>query len=220
LVTDEERETLFFCAALDPDQFRRHGLKHTVQRNGISGLRRAGDFAELLRCYWHTGARTDELLTAEVGDLLRGTRQLVLGKHKRSKSTRLPIKRLITLNPEAFDILVRHCAGKAKTNKLFTNANGRPWTRRSLAKRFARVKEIAACLKGPVRQRITIYDFRHLWISEAITCVDVFTVAKMAGTSVTMIERTYGHLANKHFQDAQRLVDAKRSSRKAAVAFG
>ena len=105
-------------------------------------------------------------------------------------------------------------------HKLFTNANGRPWNRRSVAKRFERVKEIAACLKRPVRQEITIYDFRHLWISEAITCVDVFTVAKMAGTSVTMIERTYGHLANKHFQDAQRLVDAKRSSRKTSKTLG
>jgi integrase len=220
LITDDEREALFFCAELDPDQFRRHGLKHTVKRKGTTGLRRTGDFAELLRCYWHTGARTDELLMAEVGDLLRGTRQLVLGEHKRSKSARVPIKRLITLNQEAFDILVHHCDGKAKRDKLFTNANGRPWNRRSVAKRFERVKEIAACLKRPVRQEITIYDFRHLWISEAITCVDVFTVAKMAGTSVTMIERTYGHLANKHFQDAQRLVDAKRSSRKTSKTLG
>jgi hypothetical protein len=40
--------------------------------------------------------------------------------------------------------------------------------------------------------------------------VDVFTVAKMAGTSVQMIEKTYGHLRGAHLEDAQRALDLAR----------
>jgi len=43
---------------------------------------------------------------------------------------------------------------------------------------------------GKIRDHITMYDFRHLWISEALMAGnDVATVARMAGTSIAMIER-------------------------------
>jgi integrase len=77
------------------------------------------------------------------------------------------------------------------------------------AERFRKVRELAK-----VRKRITIYDFRHLWISEALMAgVDVFTVAEMAGTSVKMIEQTYGHLRGSHLEDAQRRLDESRRKR-------
>jgi hypothetical protein len=40
--------------------------------------------------------------------------------------------------------------------------------------------------------------------------VDVFTTAKMAGTSVQMIEKTYGHLRGTHLEEAQRCLDQAR----------
>lgn len=52
-------------------------------------------------------------------------------------------------------------------------------------------------LGAKVCANISIYDFRHLWISEALMAdVDVMTAAKMAGTSVRMIETVYGHFRN------------------------
>jgi hypothetical protein len=48
-----------------------------------------------------------------------------------------------------------------------------------------------------------IYFFRHLWISEMLMAgVDVLLVARMAGTSVAMNERVYGHFRNQSYQDA------------------
>jgi hypothetical protein len=41
--------------------------------------------------------------------------------------------------------------------------------------------------------------------------VDIFTVAKMAGTSVQMIEQTYSHLRAAHLEDAQRSLDQARA---------
>ena len=74
-----------------------------------------------------------------------------------------------------------------------------------------------------VRDVITIYDFRHLWISEALMAKnDIATVAKMAGTSIRMVEKVYGHFRNEHFVEAQQRLDndrlqrAKKVTKKAA----
>jgi hypothetical protein len=75
--------------------------------------------------------------------------------------------------------------------------------------RFKRVKEVAAEQKiGKVRDEITIYNFRDLWISEALMAGnDLATVARMAGTSVAMIERVYGHFRVQHLQETQAKVE-------------
>jgi integrase len=214
LMTPTEAEALFFCGEFDLNQFRRHGLEQTVGRRGAAGLRRSGDFADVLRCYYHTGARTDELASCEVGDFLPRTGQVVLGLHKRSRTQRQPTVRHITLNAEAAAIFEGHARGKGPSDKVFANERGRRWTVRNLAKRFERVKELAAALGRPVRDGITIYDFRHLWISEALMAGnDVVTVARMAGTSIATVERVYGHFSNRHLQQAQERLDRARTER-------
>jgi integrase len=68
---------------------------------------------------------------------------------------------------------------------------------------------------GQIRRHITIYDFRHLWISEALMAGnDVATAARMAGTSIAMIERTYGHFRNEHLHEAQARLDEARKKRR------
>jgi integrase len=81
--------------------------------------------------------------------------------------------------------------------------------------RFNRVKEVAAEQKiGEVRDSVTIYSFRDLWISEALMAGnDLATVARMAGTSVAMIERVYGHFRVSHLQEAQARVEKLREGR-------
>jgi integrase len=173
-------------------------------------------FADMLRCYYHTGARTGELAACKVEDVLFRTQQVVLGKHKRMKTERNPTVRHITLNDEALSIFKRHCEGKALTDHVFLHSDNRSWARQTLPDRFLRVKEIAEELKmGKVRDHITIYDFRHLWISEALMAGnDVATVAKMAGTSIAMIERVYGHFRNDHLKEAQARLDEARKLRR------
>jgi hypothetical protein len=43
--------------------------------------------------------------------------------------------------------------------------------------------------------------------------VDVLPVARMAGTSVAMIERVYGHFRNQSYQEAQARLDRERAAR-------
>lgn len=211
LITEQEIHTLFAAAEVDLDQFHRFGLKAPRSTNPYCG------FADLLRCYYHTGARTGELAACTVGDVLFRTGQVILGKHKRSRTQREPTIRHITLNDEALGIFTKQCQDKSPTDKVFLNSDNRPWSSSLLPKRFDRVKEVARLLDlGEVRDDITIYSFRDLWISEALMAGnDVATVAKMAGTSIAMIERVYGHFRNEHLQEAQRRLDEARRQRRA-----
>jgi integrase len=210
LITDKEIETLFAAARIDLDQFHRFGPKTPRTENPYDG------FADLLKCYYHTGARTGELAACEVGDVLFRTSQVILGKHKRSKTQRTPTIRHITLNDEALAIFKKHCAGKQQTDKVFLNSDRRPWSGSLLPKRLERIKEIAGALKmGKIRDGITIYSFRDLWISEILMAGnDVSTVARMAGTSISMIERVYGHFRNEHLREAQSKLDEARKKRR------
>ncbi len=89
------------------------------------------------------------------------------------------------------------------------NGNGNPHDRREIAQRFSTVRR-----KASVRPTITIYSFRHLWISEMLMAgVDVLLVARRAGTSVAMIERVYGHFRNQSYQEAQARLDGERAAR-------
>jgi integrase len=164
----------------------------------------------LLQCFHATGARTSELLAARAADFQPITHQLVLGKHKRSKTLTEPAARRIALNAEVLGIVRRRCKGRPTDAAIFTQPrNGRPWDRHSAAERFCAVRERAG-----VRSTITIYSFRHLWISEMLMAnVDVLLVARMAGTSVAMIEQVYGHFRNQSYQDAQAKLDRERSIR-------
>jgi integrase len=210
LLTEAEITALLAAAEVDLDQFHRFGVKTPRVENPYRG------FADLLRCYYHTGARTGELAVCEVGDVLFRTGQVILGKHKRSRTQRAPTIRHITLNEEALAIFRKHCEGKQPTEKVFLNSDRRPWSGSLLPKRFERIKEVARVMKlGEVREQLTIYDFRHLWISEMLMAGnDVATVARMAGTSIAMIERVYGHFRNEHLQEAQSRLDQARKRRR------
>jgi integrase len=90
-----------------------------------------------------------------------------------------------------------------------SGAGGKPYTSVLLDDRFARLRN-----RARVRPGITPYSFRHLWISEMLMAgVDVLLVARMAGTSVAMGERVYGHFRNQSYQEAQARLDRERAAR-------
>jgi integrase len=163
-----------------------------------------GQMGDLLRLYFHTGARTSELIRAHVGDFQRATKRIVLTNHKRSHTMKDPVARAIGLNAAAFEIVRKHCDGRPSDAPIFPRpSDGKPYPSYGIDERFQTVRRRAG-----VRDGITIYSFRHLWISEALMAgVDVMLVAKMAGTSVRMIETVYGHWRTQSFTDAQAKLD-------------
>lgn len=93
--------------------------------------------------------------------------------------------------PDSALALVRTVAkGKLPAAPLFARADGSAWTKDAW--------------KGPIKAAVhaanlpdetTAYTCRHSTITDLTTAgLDLFSVAALAGTSVRMIERTYGHL--------------------------
>ncbi|MDB5294125.1 MAG: integrase [Phycisphaerales bacterium] len=166
-------------------------------------------FVDILRVYLDTGPRTSELAKARVWNFQPASRTIVLPEHKRSTTQRKPRPRKIVLPAATYAIVLKRCEGKRPNDLIFADPKGRPWDRRTLCNRFAHVRARAG-----VRARITIYSFRHAWISEAVMDgTDLLSVADMAGTSVDMIERTYGHLRTDHLLEAQERLAAARAAR-------
>lgn len=73
---------------------------------------------------------------------------------------------------------------------MLATAYGQRWNKDAWKKIF---KEAASAAKLP--DTVVLYSLRHTAISEMILAgMDSFIVAKLAGTSVAMIEKNYGHL--------------------------
>jgi integrase len=175
-------------------------------------------FGDMLRVYHETGARTSELCDARVRDFMPRTGQLCLGKHKRSRTQRKSTVRNIQVSKSIAKVLECNARGKQPTERLFTRLNGKPWDQSKVNNRMAAVREAAAERGQFVRPHITPYAFRHLYISELLMIgTPTFQVAKMAGTSLGEIERTYGHFFNHDLAAAQSLLAEVRQERRKAM---
>src|SRR5262249_26130549 len=130
LLTPREKNLLFRFADADLGKIRDKGGRY--RRRKPEEYRRADEnpyrgFADMLQVYYHTGARTSELACAQVKDFQPRTGRLVLKKHKRAKTMRVPEVRIIALNQQALRILKALCQGKHSDDFIFTRANGKPW---------------------------------------------------------------------------------------------
>jgi site-specific recombinase XerD len=106
--------------------------------------------------------------------------------------------RVIPLTDEALEHF-RTCArGKLPGAWLVSRADGSQW------KKEAWRDEIKAAVRKARLPRATVaYTLRHSVITDLVTGgLDIFTVAKLAGTSVVMVEKHYGHLQREHARSA------------------
>ncbi len=153
---------------------------------------------EYLRGLQYTGARPSELAKATVDafDVANGTLMLWHRKGRKAKVR----TRYVTLSTEAIRFFKSHCHGKLPKAALIFSSHGDHWKPHDRCRRIAiairdanRGKETTDPLYIP--DGASAYSFRHSFISEALQIynVNVFRVAKLTGTSVAMIEKTYGH---------------------------
>lgn len=132
-----------------------------------------------------SGCRPSEIINAKIEDFDGST--WTIREHKNRKKTKRP--RVIYLCP-CLVTLTRAAARGRESGPIFLAADGRPWKYSDLRKRFERLRD-----KCDVTKKCVLYSFRHTWITNALLAgIDVATVAEMAGTSIEMIDRHYGHL--------------------------
>lgn len=105
--------------------------------------------------------------------------------------------RTIPLGPQARALFERLAKAKLPKAHLFAQPNGAAWTADAWGDA---VREAVAAAKLPLQT--VLYTLRHSWITDAIVGgMDLLTVSKLTGTSLVMIERHYGHLAQAATRD-------------------
>jgi integrase len=216
LPSEDEIDTLFRWALVDVTRVRGESGRWRERRPEEYATSDSWQvFADLLRVYHATGARTSELCTPLVRDFMPRTRQLCLGKHKRVTTLSKPSLRSIQIGAETLAVLQRNATRKPADDPLFSPPDGKPWTQNDVNHRLRTVKRAAAAHGEIVREHITPYSFRDLYISELLVIgTPTFQVAKMAGTSLEEIERTYGHFFNHDLALAQAKLEEMRKTRR------
>jgi len=98
------------------------------------------DFADLLVCGVLTGLRPRELRCLRRQDVIdqHGRKFVHIEHHKTSESARVPIPRTVPLSAEAAEIVERHLAAHRKSDYVFLNDDGKPYTADVLRRRLER----------------------------------------------------------------------------------
>ena len=150
------------------------------------------DVAVLCRSLCLLPLRPSVLSSLRVRDFNPFTHELTIGHDKAGAGRRL-------LLPEATSNFFKAQArGKLPAAYLFTRADGRKWDKEAWKAPIKAGAKAAALPKETVA-----YTLRHSTITDLVTeGLDLFTVAQVAGTSVAMIEKHYGHLQHEHAKQA------------------
>lgn len=140
--------------------------------------------AELLaKAVLYTGARPGELASLNISDYDRKQRRLNFRVGKNGG-------RQVPVSDKAaafFESLLRTAIGEAP---LLRAADGRRWN-----KDIWKLSIRRAVNRANLNRPISLYSLRHTTISDMVMVgIDTFQVAKLTGTSVRMIELTYGHI--------------------------
>jgi integrase len=152
------------------------------------------DLADFCRALLLSGARPGEIAKLRVGDYTPATGELHVPFDTKVGG------RTIIVSSQLRDLVERCAAGRASSVPLFARSDGRFWNNDSWKRPFKR-----AVKKAGLDSRVVPYCLRHTAITEFILAgIDSAIVAAWAGTSVRMIEQTYGHFRS---ETIVRLVD-------------
>lgn len=145
-----------------------------------------GDFHQVVRLLWSTGARPSELLglSAAAIDFESGT--ATLRKHKTKHKGK---QRVLYFSPAALDVLREQCR-KYPDGPLFRGRYHEPLTGYKLLRRFLRLSE-------KLGVRICAYGFRHAACTRLLSAgvSDAQVAAMMGHASTSMIHKNYSHLS-------------------------
>jgi integrase len=136
--------------------------------------------------------RPGALAALQVADFDHRRGELVIPRDKSGAGRR------IVVSANAATLMKSQSRSKLPGAPLFSRANGKPWDKQTWK---APIKDAARAAGLP--DATTAYTLRHSTITDLVTAgLDLFTVALIAGTSVVMIEKYYGHLQRKRAADA------------------
>lgn len=138
----------------------------------------------------HTGCRPQDIANARVEGVDDGFVSWTIHTHKRESSTEKP--KIVYLSPCARTV-TRILAGERERGPLFRGRNG-ALTTNAIRCRIRMLREQIEDMPADT----VAYAYRHTYCTEAVmNDQSIATVAELVGTSPSMIEKVYGHLATK-----------------------
>jgi integrase len=150
------------------------------------------DVAQLLTALSLLPLRPGALAALTVGNFDKRLGVIVIPDDKAGKGRR------IKLPAQTIEFFVKAAADKLPAAPLLSRADGAAWNKDMWK---APVKAAVQAAKLP--KEATAYTLRHSVITDLVHGgLDLLTVAQVAGTSVRMIERHYGHLRDTVAADA------------------
>jgi len=152
----------------------------------------APDIAAFCRGLCLLPLRPGALAALRVRDFDYRTGVLVIHSDKESAGRR------IVLPADTVALFKEQAKLKLPGAPLFTRAGGNAWNKESWK---GPVKDASASAGLPAET--VAYNLRHSTITDLVVSgLDLLTVAQVAGTSVAMIEKHYGHLQSEHAKQA------------------
>ena len=152
----------------------------------------APDMADFLRALCMLPLRPGALAALTVGNFDKRLGVLTIGKDKAGGD------RKISLPDTTAAFFASHCKDKLPGAFILTNSVGSPWDKDVWGHQFEKAAALAA-----LPSKASTYSIRHSTVTDLIHAgVDSLTVAQLAGTSVSMIEKHYGHLTRDHARSA------------------
>ena len=144
-----------------------------------------GDFHELCRFLWDTGARPMEAarITGESVNWLTGT--VTLKRHKTKHKGKV---RVLFLSSTALAIL-KSQMDRNGAGYLFLGMHGKPFSIQAVVTRFLRISE-------KIGRSVTGYCYRHSFCTRALEAgiPDTYVASLMGHCSTAMIHRNYSHI--------------------------
>jgi len=153
------------------------------------------EFRRLVQAALQTGARYGELAALRVVDFIADAGVVAIRASKSNKA------RHIVLTDEGVDFFATVIAGRAGTERMFSNPSGDVWGKSHQARPM-----IEACKRAKISPPIGFHGLRHTWASLAVMAgVPLMVVSRNLGHADTrMVEKHYGHLAPSYIADAIR----------------
>jgi integrase len=165
-------------------------------------------FLEILIFLRYTGARPSELMRMLWSDVDLDRAEIVLLRHKTSRTQRQRKPRRIPLVPEVVRLLARVRRRGEGDEHVFLTHLKRPWARCSIAQRLKRLRSRAG-----VPDDVTLYGLRHEFGTQAIlNGIDMKTLAELMGHETTRMTEHYVHMAgaSKHLHTSMRRATSRR----------
>jgi integrase len=142
-----------------------------------------------------TGARYGELVRLEAHDFNADAGTIAIRRSKSGKP------RHIVLTDEGSEFFRAHCAGRAKSELMFSHEDGEAWKKSEQSRPMRE-----ACAAAKIVPALGIHGLRHTWASLSVMAgMPLLVVARNLGHADTrMVEKHYGHLAPSFIADAIR----------------